>query len=95
MQEESDLQKIIVAKDEDILVILTARAIVDRLEEEIYFLKLGKQNASSVIYYSKSFEIGYPNREKLIDCTHFIIFTAERCIQLFFAPDVRRSDIIV
>ena len=70
MQDESNLQKIIVAEDVDIFVISTARDIVDRLEKEIYFLELGKQNAPSVIYSSKSFEIGYPNSAKLIAFTH-------------------------
>lgn len=54
----SGLQKVIVAEDVDVLVILTARAKAD---EEIYFLKLGKQNVNSVIYSSKSFELNYPN----------------------------------
>ncbi|CAG9827390.1 unnamed protein product [Diabrotica balteata] len=53
----SSLPKVIVAEDIDVLVILTARAKAD---EEIYFLKLGKQNVNSVIHSSKSVELNYP-----------------------------------
>lgn len=41
IQDRSDLQKIIV--DVDILVILTARAKVEKVETDIYFLKLGNK----------------------------------------------------
>lgn len=79
MQDESRLQKIIVAEDVDILVILTARATV---EKEIYFLKLGKQNAPSTVYSSKSFEIGYPNSAKLIAFAH--AFTGCDTVSAFY-----------
>ncbi|XP_052758830.1 uncharacterized protein LOC128202453 [Galleria mellonella] len=63
----TDLTKIIVAEDVDILVILTARATED---EEILFLKLGKQRVQTVIYLSKSLEIKYPNSSKFILFAH-------------------------
>lgn len=61
------MTKIIVAEDVDILVILTARATED---EEILFLKLGKQRVQTVIYSSKSLEIKYPNSSKFILFAH-------------------------
>lgn len=79
LQDESDLQKIIVAEDVDILVILTARA---KVEKEIYFLKLGKQNASSIVYSSQSFEICYPNSAKVIAFSH--AFTGCDTVSAFY-----------
>lgn len=67
IEDESSLQKVIVAEDVDILVILTARA---EAEKEIYFLKLGKQNVPSLIYSSNSFAVNYPNSAKLIAFSH-------------------------
>lgn len=64
---ESPWQTVIVAEDVDILVILTARA---RMDKEIYFLKLGKLHVASVVYSSKSFASEYPNCAKLILFAH-------------------------
>lgn len=46
---------------------MTARA---EANEEIYFLKLGKQNVQSMVYSSKSLELDYPNSAKLILFSH-------------------------
>lgn len=78
-QQASDLQTVIVAEDVDILVILTARA---KEEKEIYFLKLGKQNAPTVIYSSKSFKTSYPNSNKLIAFSH--AFTGCDTVSAFY-----------
>lgn len=82
IQDRSDLQKIIVAEDIDIRVILTARAKLEKIEKDIYFLKLGKQNSSSTLYSSKSFEIGYPDSSKLIAFSH--AFTGCDTVSAFY-----------
>lgn len=64
VQDDARLQKAITA-DVNTLVILTARAKVD---EEIYFLKLGKEKVPSMISSSESFELHYPSSVKLILC---------------------------
>lgn len=67
VKESTNLQKVIVAEDIDVLVILTGRA---KAEEEIYFLKIGKQNVDAAVYSSKSFEMINPNSSKLIIFAH-------------------------
>lgn len=67
VEDDTDFKKVIVAEDIDILVILTARA---KVEEEIYYLKMGKQNSPSLIYSSKSLEVEYPNSADLILFAH-------------------------
>lgn len=88
IQDTSVLQKIIVAEDVDILVILTARAKVEKLEKEIYFLKLGKQNSSSTLYSSTSFEIDYPDSAKLIAFSH--AFTGCDTVSAFYNKGKKR-----
>lgn len=61
------MQKVIVAEEIDVLVILTGRA---KAEEEIYFLEHSKQNAPAAVYSSKSLETKYPNSSKFIMFAH-------------------------
>lgn len=67
VNDSSDFEIIIVAEDIDVLVILTARAKIDK---EIYFLKLGKQKEPSTFYSSKSLDLNYPNSAQLILFAH-------------------------
>ena len=65
IKDNTNLQNVIVAEDIDVIVILTGRAKAD---EEIYFLKLSKQNVAAAVYSPKSLETNFPN------CSKFIIF---------------------
>lgn len=66
MNVDSRVTKNIVVGDVDILNILTTRAE----SNEIYFLKLRKQNVASMVYSSKSFEADYPLSAKFILFLH-------------------------
>lgn len=68
------------------LVILTGRA---KAEEEIYFLKLGKQNVAAAVYSSKSLEMDYPNCSKLIIFAH--CFTGCDSTSAFFNKGKKKS----